>query len=391
MSVASAGIEPELLTAWVARLVAIPSVNPLQAGPRAGTPGEGALARATAAWCADLGADETHLDEGPTGRLNVYAIWRNEASDRWIGFDAHLDTVGVEHCDGDPFDAHVTNGRVHGRGSVDTKGGLATLLAVVDDLRRRGLRPAHNLLVAGTIAEEAGGMLGATMLREWLDARDLRIDELIVAEPTDCAPVHGHKGGVLLRVTVLGEAAHTAKPELGRNAVVGAARIALAYEAEHERLLTVPPATEVGGGTLTVTAIEGGSGSNIVPDRCTLEVGRRVAPGEDAEEVAAGLEAIARDACPLPVEIERVGVADAFYRPPDSPLASMLASWTGEAARPAPYGTNALRYLGTDRIDDMVVMGPGSIDIAHKAVEWVELTELVRMASALERWLTTER
>src|SRR5215213_3486633 len=135
----------EHLAAWLKRLVHIPSVTPEQAGPRAGAPGEARLAEAVAGWFRDFGG-EVYVEDVLPGRPNVYAIWRG-ASERWAALDVHMDTVGVEQMSGDPFGGELRDGRVYGRGAVDTKASLAVALALLEALHRSGGRPASNLLL----------------------------------------------------------------------------------------------------------------------------------------------------------------------------------------------------------------------------------------------------
>ena len=381
----------EHLASWVSRLVQIPSVNPLHVGPRseqAGALGETRLAHALGGFFQDLGADDVELVEVFEGRPNVYGIWEG-TSERWVVLDAHTDTVTIEHCLGDPFDGRVADGRVYGRGSVDTKASMGVMLAVLEQARSEGRRPAPNLVVVGSISEEAGGLLGAIGFREWAEARGLHPDEVIVAEPTRCAPIYGHKGGVGFEIQVQGLAAHSSMPHLGRNAIFAAAKLITALEAEHHRLQFATPATEVGNGTLSVSVVAGGSGGNVVPDRCQVNVGRRVVPGEDFEEVAANLVELIERTCPLPVTITRpFPGSPAFYQSPDSPFVLQIASWAGTAAEVAPYGTNALRYEGF--AEQVVVFGPGSIDNAHTAEEYVELDQLERCERVFRSWLGLE-
>ncbi len=378
----------EHVASWVSRLVQIPSVNTLHTGPRAeavGGVGEERLAKALAQWFTELGADTVELEDIEPGRPNVYGIWEG-TTDRWLVLDCHTDTVTVEHCEGDPFDGRIAEGRVWGRGSVDTKASMGTMLAVLEAARARGQRPKHNLLLVGSVSEEAGGLIGAVGFRAWAERKGIVPDEVIVAEPTVCAPIYGHKGGVSFEVVIHGEAAHSAMPHLGKNAITAAAQLICSIDAEHHRLQTLTPATEVGNGTLTVTLVNGGTGGNVVPDSCTVTVGRRIVPFEDNETVAAELQALIERACPLPVSFTRSYLGSgAFYQSPDTDFVRRLSAWAGTVPEVAPYGTNALKYSGFAR--NMVVFGPGSIDDAHKAVEFVDLTELDRCARVYEQWL----
>ena len=116
-------------------------------------------------------------------------------TDRLVVLDVHTDTVTVEHMTDPPFDGRIENGHVWGRGALDTKASLGVMLALLGSWQADGLRPEPNLLVVGSVSEEAGGLLGATRFRPWAEERGLAIDEMIVAEPTQMAPIHGHKGG----------------------------------------------------------------------------------------------------------------------------------------------------------------------------------------------------
>lgn len=384
----------ELATA-VAELVRIPSVNTMHGGPRAeaaGPLGERAIAEHLAHRFDQLGADEVVLHEVHDGRPNVYGFFRGR-TERLVVLDVHTDTVTVEHMTDPPFDGRIEDGCVWGRGALDTKASLGVITALLGVWQRSGARPEPTLLVVGSISEESGGLLGATQFRPWAVDRGLAIDQMIVAEPTRLAPIHGHKGGVALRITAEGIAAHSALPHLGANAIEAMAPVIAAIEAEHERLQTVTPTTELGAATLSVTLVDGGTGANVIPASCSIVASRRTIPGEDATEVYERLSSLASDACRLPVRVEpfqavgpdgRIG-SDAFYQPADVPLVRSLADWAGSRPMVAPFGTNALRYSGLAR--EIAVFGPGSIDDAHQATERVALADLSATAAVYTRWL----
>lgn len=378
--------EALVLAERVAELVRIPSVNPLQAADAAIT-GERRLAEHLANRAEALGA-EVVLDVVEDDRPNLYARFAGDGESVLV-VDVHLDTVAVGHMTVDPFDGRIADDRVYGRGAVDTKATFALVLSVLEELRAAGRRPAPTVYVVGTIAEELGGLTGARRFAQWVAERDLRIDRLVVGEPTLCAPVHGHKGAVGVEFTVHGHAAHSGYPELGRNAVSAAARIVGAMDAEQERLAAGVPTTPVGCGTLSVTEIRGSLARNIVPDRCEMFVGRRLVPGEDPHAVFHQLSAMAREvAAPCTVE-SRIGddlAFPAFYTPAQDPLIERLAALSGEVPTTAGYGTNCMAYGALAA--STVVFGPGSIDQAHQAVEWVDIAELVRAADIYRQLLT---
>lgn len=332
------------------------------------------------------GSDDIILDEVLPGRPNVYGRFRGR-SDRLVVVDVHTDTVSVEHMTEPPFDGRIEHGHVCGRGALDSKATLGVMLAMLEEWRRFGLRPEPNLLLVGSISEEAGGLLGATRFRPWAEQQGERIDQLLVAEPTEFRPIHGLKGLVLIEVTARGTAAHSARPDLGANAIEAMAPVIAAFTAENDRLQTVPPTTELGSGTISVTQISGGAGSNVIPDECSISVGRRTVPGEDPAEVLEELTTIAQTACPVPCEVSSLlpRMSPAFYQRPDTDFVQFLARVGGTEPAVAPFGANALRYSGL--ADELVVFGPGSIEHAHQPTERIAVADLTRLAQVLEAWL----
>lgn len=371
---------PTQLADWLSRLAQIPSVTPEQAGPRAGEPGETAMSEAVAGWFAQFGG-EVHWHEVLPERSSVYGIWRGQ-TERWLGVDIHTDTVGVEQMTDPPFDGRIADGRVYGRGAVDTKASLGVVLALLESMHNAGVQPKDNLLIAATVDEETGAT-GAPGFADWLRTQGMVLDELVVAEPTGCTPVHGHKGLVRMEFTAHGQTAHSAQPQRGKNAIWAAARVALAMEAEQNRLQTLP-ATALGIPQLTVVMMHGGIGRNVVPDTCSVAIDRRLTDGEDPLAVTAQLIALAEAASPLPLTTEIWRQIVAFYQPADSGLVTRMAGWSGQTPTVAPYGTNAWAYGDVTR--QRIVLGPGSIDQAHGAVEWVEIDELVKLAGIYTRW-----
>jgi acetylornithine deacetylase/succinyl-diaminopimelate desuccinylase-like protein len=381
----------DVCASWVSRLVQIPSVNPLHQGPSCGVPGEKAVADFLASAFTDLGATEVVLEEVLEGRPNVYAFFPGR-SDRLVALDVHTDTVTVENMVEPPFDGRIAGGCVWGRGALDTKASLGVICALMESWKKESLKPEANLLVVGSISEEAGGLLGASQFRAWAERRALSIDQLVICEPTGCAPIHGHKGAIGLTITVMGESAHSSTPERGRNAIFAAAKLISALEAHHEELVHAQALTEVGTGTLLVAMITGGIAGNVVPDRCVLTVGRRLVPGEDVQYTYDRLVELATRSCPLPIEVQPIfrtpeGLpgSPAFYQTADCDLVRTLAMAAGTAAATAPFGTNALRYDGF--ANEKVIFGPGSIDDAHRSTECVEIADLEKTAAAYTAWL----
>ena len=369
------------LASWLSRLVRIPSVNPAHAGPKAGVPGEGQLASRLAEWFENFGG-EVYIDTVLNNRPNICGIWQGNSA-RWFAVDAHMDTVSVEHMTGDPFSGEIKNERVFGRGSVDTKATLGVVLCLLQEMHRLGIKPAANLLIAGTIDEEVGA-LGAPAFAKWVRNKNITIDQLIVAEPTMCSPVYAHKSTGRLEICVEGKSSHASQPQLGKNAIVAAASLISTLEEEHKHLQSSTYKIEVGPPSLTVTQINGGRGLNVVPDICTISIDRRLVPGEKASDVVNGIIQLVKRKCPLPVKTKVLQEIDPFYQSPDTPFIRQLAGWSGNTPAVIPFGTNTFAYDGLAK--EIVVLGPGSIDQAHSEEEWVSLTQLRMLADIYQKW-----
>jgi acetylornithine deacetylase/succinyl-diaminopimelate desuccinylase-like protein len=366
---------------WLSELIRIPSVSPAQAGARSGTGGEAQIAARVAQWFKEFGA-EVVSEDVLSGRPSVYGIWRGDSS-RWLALDVHTDTVGVEMMQGDPFDGRIESGKVFGRGAVDTKASLAVALCLLSEFKKQGKRLPCNLVITATADEEVGAH-GAPTLARWIRHGKLEIDEMIVAEPTMCAPVFGHKGVLRLKFIIHGKTAHSSQAQLGQNAVLAGARLAVAMEKENERLQTPAFATELGSPLLTVTTLKGGIGENVVPDLCEMTIDRRIVNGESAADVRKYLQSLASQTISLPFTMDVIHEIDAFHQAVDSPFLNQLAQWTGQTPKTAPFCTNAWAYQ--DVVRQCVVLGPGSIDQAHGETEWIAISELDRLAKLYSRW-----
>jgi acetylornithine deacetylase/succinyl-diaminopimelate desuccinylase-like protein len=164
-------VETSRIVEWLQRLVHIPSVGPRNAGLRAGAIDESRIAAQVATWFEALGGEVECEDVFP-GRPNTYGVWRGQ-TDRWIAVDVHIDTVGVETMICDPFDGRLENGRVYGRGSVDTKASLGVVLAPLEDMQHRGEVLKPNLVVCASSDEETG-CGGAPIFAQWVRRRCLK-------------------------------------------------------------------------------------------------------------------------------------------------------------------------------------------------------------------------
>jgi acetylornithine deacetylase len=230
------------------------------------------------------------------------------------------------------------------------------------------------------VVDEEFSFRGVVKLCEGLTA-----DAALVAEPTGLRAVIACKGVLRWRIVVRGKAAHSGKPHLGVNAISHMARIVLALEEDHQRLgARAHPL--LGPATLNVGVIQGGVQVNFVPDTCAIEIDRRLLPGETVTAVLAHYQGM----------LDRLRAhhptLDASMEPPMLTDEALETSGNSAAAKLAndvlvgmgldgtlcgvPFSCDASK-LSRQGVPSLV-FGPGSIDQAHAAVEFVDLTQVER-------------
>jgi acetylornithine deacetylase len=367
-------------------MVAIPSVNPMG---REDLPpdmvGEQRIAEYVRAALSRIGLDARLV--GTAGRTSVIAEARVGPQAETLLVASHLDTVPVDGMEIDPFDPVIRDGRLYGRGACDTKSGMAALLEALERVLARGTLK-RNLIVVGESDEEYRSAGAYDVLA---DLGGRRPDWAIATEPTGLRLIHAHKGVVHARVCARGRACHSSDPTAGRNAIVLLARAILAIESS-ARVFFERPHPDLGAATLSIGVVRGGQAPNIVPDEAWLWVDRRTLPGEPPEAVKRELEDV----------LSRAGLAGEVVvescreeKPPLGNEADALAvQETARALRSldldsAPgtvaFGTDA-GVFAREGIPS-VVIGPGSIALAHTAREFVPLDEVETMVRIFEHLL----
>ena len=366
----------------LADLVRIDSVN-----PEFGGPGEGGVADYVEARLRESGI-ETRRTEVLPGRDNVVGIVPGRDRSRQVVLEAHMDVVSIAGMTIPPFTPAIDGGRMYGRGSCDTKAGLAGMLHAVLDIHRSGVVPPCDIWLAAVIDEEYL-FRGVTRLCDDLPATmpGARPRGAIIAEPTEMRVVVATKGVVRWEIVFHGRAAHSSKPHLGINAISHAATFIREVDLLHAALASRPHPL-LGPATGNVGLIGGGVQVNFVPDRCALQIDRRLLPGERTADVLATYQAIldrmASDDPTVRAELVPPFLVDEALETPAEARATTLASDVardlGLDGEPAgvPYGSDASK-LSRHGLD-CIVFGPGSIDQAHGAVEYVDISQVEQAA-----------
>ena len=286
-----------------------------------------------------------------------------------------------------PWGGEVRDGRVYGRGSCDIKGGMASMIAAMSRLAQEPVKSRPTIVMACSVNEELGSSGAHQMARSWASGNSKLVprvpDAVIVAEPTGLDVVVAHRGVARWYCRTHGRAAHSSRPSNGQNAIYGMARVLSILEEYAKSVVgTLGSHPLVDSPTLSVGRIVGGISVNTVPDLCSIEIDRRVLPGENPQ--AAQQHAIDYIAARIPpdVSVEHVPlyIATAGLNDRDNQLlANQLVAAAQRLGRSGqkigvPYGTDAPAF---DAIRaPTVVFGPGSIEQAHTCDEWIEVEQL---------------
>src|SRR5919206_3318234 len=232
----------------------------------------------------------------------------------------HIDVVpGFE----EQFTPRVEGERLIGRGAYDMKGGLASIMCALRDLR--DLRGARVRFVCAPDEESEDFDQHAT---DDLVARGLTGDFAITGEPTDLHVGVQAKGVCMVRVVVRGRAAHGSTPWLGDNAVLKAIDVfrrieTLPFARESSELFDRP--------SINLGRIQGGDALNKVPDECTMVVDIRYLPNQDPGEILEQIRGIPD------IEIPKMFIRKPAYVSRSNPFVQVLCDvagrlTTGEAA-----------------------------------------------------------
>ena len=312
----------------------------------------------------------------------------------------HTDVVPTDGqaWQSDPYRADIREGRLYGRGSADMKGFIAAVLAAAPAMVQAELkRPLH---IALSYDEEIG-CLGAPVMIAELQKRGLTPEHCIVGEPTSMRMVVAHKGIHTFRCAVHGKAAHSSLTPQGVNAIEYAAKLIVFINELAGRLKArhdTDPDYDVPFSTLSVNTIAGGIAGNIVPQLCEFEFDYRNLPHMSPADITAPIEAHIREV--LQPQMQAVEAAcridmrhgenvPAMPEAEAALLHDLITQLVQDSSRlKVAYATEGGQFQQAGIAT--VICGPGNIEQAHKADEFVELSQLARCDAFLHKLITAQ-
>ncbi len=311
-----------------------------------------------------------------------------------LALNGHIDVVapGTEPWHRDPWSGAVAGGRVHGRGSLDMKGGVIAALHALAALKAAGAAPPGDVVLQAVPSEEDGG-LGTFAVLE----RDADFAAALIPEPTELRIVCAHGGALTFTGTVRGRTAHAAMRLQGVSAIDRYMPVHAALH-EHERAVNALPRHPLLAGhplpyPLLVGQLQAGRWSSQVPEELTFEGRLGVPVGQSLADARDGLEravAAAADDDGPPVEIAWSGGQFAPGETArDDPWVTLVRdAAAAELGAPPPLigvGYGADMRLFCARGIPCVMFGPSGIELAHAVDEHVAIADLEAVARVIVR------
>jgi acetylornithine deacetylase len=359
------------LESLLSRLISIDSVNPSLVP---GAHGEAEIGDFVADWLRTQGLDVRRQETASPGRTNVIAAARGTGGGRSLLLNAHMDTVGVAGMKA-PFEPVTRDGRLFGRGAMDTKGALAAFMAAAAEAP--GLRLKGDVILTAVVDEEYASLGTEAVVRE------CRADAAIVGEPSGLQIVTEHKGFAWFQVLTEGVAAHGSLPDVGVDAILMMGKVLAGLEALGDRLRRSPAHRTLGTGSLHASLISGGQELSSYPASCRLDVERRTIPGESPEraeeEIRGVLDRIAAADPRFKATLARTFERGSMEARRDSPIVLVLARQLQKVMGTAPVFAGMSGWLDSALLDGAgiptVVLGPAGSGL-HGVEEWVDLTSV---------------
>jgi acetylornithine deacetylase len=328
-------------------------------------------------------------------KANLFATMGPAQVNGGILLSGHSDVVPVTDQDwnSDPFTLIEKDARLYGRGTCDMKGFIAAVLAMAPSYAERVRnRPLH----FSVTYDEETGCLGAQHLGRILQERGLTPGVAIIGEPTMMRIIEGHKGCYEYSTHFQGLEGHGSAPDLGVNAVETAVRYVNVLLDLKDKLRGWAPEDspfDPPWTTINVGALHGGSVHNVIAPKAQVDWEMRPVQTADADFVKEALRSYCDDVL-LPrmrrvypeasIELEVIGEVAGLIPTRENEARQIVSELTGaNSADVVAFGTEAgiFQALGTD----VVVCGPGSIEQAHKADEFVSLDQMAQCIGMLDR------
>lgn len=315
------------------------------------------------------------LDIWDEKRANVTVRVASTGSRPALLLAAHLDVVppGEATWQYPPFEATEVDGKIYGRGTADMKGGLAAAASAIVETVKSGTALQGDIIFTAVAGEETDSSGVVRFVEQHRDELGGKLAGIVICEPTQFDIITAHRGILWLRITTVGKTAHGSMPHLGVNAILKMNDLL-----NRLRDFEIPhtPDPLLGGYSMSINRIEGGKATNVIPDRCTIEVDIRTLPGQDYKAITAEFEKL----------LAQMKAADPGFEANISSLRSANGLRTDSTC---PFVRSLLDVTGIDKTVSVgfttdgphfvplrapiVIFGPGAPAVCHQPDEYIEI------------------
>ncbi len=334
----------------------------------------------------ELGYDEVIIDSygSVLGRIGSGKIK--------ILYDAHIDVVEAKdelEWEYPPFSGEIVEDIIYGRGTVDTKSSVVSMIYAGYLIKKFNLCPEKTVYISASVMEEdLDGELLARLMKE----NNLELDYVIIGEPSNCQIALGHRGRAMYKITTFGVSAHGSAPEKGDNAIYKMSKILDRISNKQKEFDLI----EGEKGSIVVSNIEARTASlNAVPDMCTIYIDRRLALGETEDKVNQEMESfidgidakyevyIAKGISQTGKEVTLRTFMPAWEISKEHHLTQKAIESFEECFEEEPtlfkwpFSTNGFATNGEIKIPT-IGFGPGNLKLAHMKNECCKLEDILK-------------
>lgn len=317
-------------------------------------------------------------------RKNVVAVLRGISDKEGLIFTGHQDVVPISDVEKtkwnrDPFSGDIEGGKIHGRGSSDMKGGVASAIMALVSLKRQGFVPKKDIILLLTCDEEHY-MKGSRVAIENEYIKSAKY--CIVCEPTEMKLCYASRGRTWAKIDVIGKTAHGSQQGVGINAIEKCSTLIEEIK-KHDFKYSQ---NDLSGITFWQPyAISAGVEPAIVPDKCSIYVDARLTLGHNPDIIWEDMQNI----------FEKIKIGDKDFNAKIEVVEKRSPWVTSKDDKVVILANDALKRQGINPIFDIfmgttdgsklnsvginpIIMGPGDLSCVHKENESLEIEQLIK-------------
>jgi len=339
---------------------------------------KGELAVAEIIW-QELGRSgiDARIDTWGQNRANLVVHIKSPEHKAGLLFACHLDVVppGEASWKYPAFEGVESDGKIHGRGSADMKGGIVAILTAIRQIVEAGTKLEGDIILIAAAGEETDSCGAKRFITSYKDKLPA-LAGVVIPEPTNFEIVTAHRGILWLEVATKGKAAHGSTPQLGVNAITSMK--AVLDELENYKIVFEPHEL-LGGCSMSINTIAGGKAMNVVPDKCSIGIDIRTVPGQNHQDIIEDLQkmfAKLKQKNPqFDAEVSVVREVGALETDSNCDFVKDFCSVVGIGQTKAVgFTTDGPHFAALGA--PVVIFGPGKSEVCHKPDEYIEIADV---------------